>query len=86
LNFKGAPSQEEHKTIFSGLSKINCHLLGQSDTTALFSTVRNSLCDTYFDFPQYGVRPSYGAKAAADAKMTESQFDQTKLSHLSLGR
>jgi hypothetical protein len=51
-NFKGTPSQKEHKTIFSGLKISKMALSGQSDTTALFSAVRYTLCDTYIDFPQ----------------------------------
>jgi hypothetical protein len=51
-NFKGTPSQKEHKTIFSSLKKGKMALSGQSDATALFSAVRYTLCDTYIDFPQ----------------------------------
>jgi hypothetical protein len=51
-NFKGTPSQEEHKTIFSGLKINQMALSVQSDATALFSEVRYTLCDTYIDFPQ----------------------------------
>ncbi len=52
LNFKGTPSQEEHKTIFSSLKTIMMALSGQSDATALFQAIRYTLCDTYIDFPQ----------------------------------
>ncbi len=38
-NFKGTPSQEEHKTIFSGLKINKMAFTGQSDATALFSAV-----------------------------------------------
>ncbi len=79
LNFKGTPSQQEHKIIFSGLKIIKMALSGFIDATALFPTVRYSLCDTDIDFPQsvnsgksiffllkYGsLRPSYRAKAIA---------------------
>jgi hypothetical protein len=51
-NFKGTPSQEEHKTIFSGLKINKMPFSGQGDATALFSAVRYTLCDTYIDFPQ----------------------------------
>jgi hypothetical protein len=51
-NFKGTPSQEEHKTIFSGLKINKMALSGQSEGTALFSAVRYTLCDTYIDFLQ----------------------------------
>jgi hypothetical protein len=51
-NFKGTPSQEEHKSIFSGLKINKMALSGQSDPTALFLAVRYTLCDTYIDFPQ----------------------------------
>jgi hypothetical protein len=51
-NLKGTPSQEEHKTIFSGLKINKMALSGQSDATALFSAVRYNLCDPYIDFPQ----------------------------------
>jgi hypothetical protein len=47
LNFKGTPSQEEHKTVFSGLKINKMALSGQSDATALFSAVRYTLCGTY---------------------------------------
>jgi hypothetical protein len=50
-NFKGTPSQEEHKTIFSSLKISKMALSGQSDATGLFSAVRYTLCDTYIDFP-----------------------------------
>jgi hypothetical protein len=39
LNFKGTPSQEEHKTIFSGLKINKMALSGSSATIALFSTI-----------------------------------------------
>jgi hypothetical protein len=42
----------EHQTIFSGLKISKMALSGQSDATALFLTVRYTLCDTYIDFPQ----------------------------------
>ncbi len=52
LNFKGIPSQKEHKTIFSGLKIIKMALSGQSDATVLFPAICYTLCDTYIDFPQ----------------------------------
>jgi hypothetical protein len=36
LNFKGTPSQEEHKTIFSGLTICKVALYDQSDFPAIF--------------------------------------------------
>jgi hypothetical protein len=51
LYFKGTPSQEEPKTIFRGLGKINGLYLAIV-TPRLFSTVRYTLRDTYNDFPQ----------------------------------
>jgi hypothetical protein len=51
LNFKGTPSQEEHKTIFRGLRISEMALSDPSHTVALFSTVCYTLCDTYIDFP-----------------------------------
>ncbi len=51
-NFKGTPSQEEHKIIFRGLMNNKMALSGKSDATALFSAVRYTLCDTYINFPQ----------------------------------
>ncbi len=51
-NFKETPSQNEHKTIFSGLKISKMALSGQSDAIAFFSAVRHTLCDTYIDFPQ----------------------------------
>jgi hypothetical protein len=47
-NFKGTPSQKEHKTIFCGLKIIKVALSGQSDAMA----VRYTLCDTFIDFLQ----------------------------------
>ncbi len=38
-SFKGTPSQEEHKTNFSGVKISKMALSGQSDATALFSAV-----------------------------------------------
>jgi hypothetical protein len=43
LNFKGTPSQQEHKTIFNGLKINKMALSGQIDATALFSAVRYTL-------------------------------------------
>jgi hypothetical protein len=37
LNFKGTPSQEEHKTILRSLNINKMALSGHSDATALFS-------------------------------------------------
>ncbi len=51
-NSNGTPSQEEHKTIFSGLKINQMDLSRQSDATALFTEVRFTPCDTYIDFPQ----------------------------------
>jgi hypothetical protein len=73
-NFKGTPSQEEHKTIFSGLKIKKMALSGSSYALAFFSTVHFTLCDTYIDFPQSvnsgkSIRPSYGAKATADCRI-----------------
>jgi hypothetical protein len=45
--FKGTPSQKEHKTIFSIFKISKMALSGQSDATALFSTIRYTLYDTY---------------------------------------
>ena len=42
-NFKGTPSQVEHKTNFSGLKISKMALSGQSDGTALFLAVRYTL-------------------------------------------
>jgi hypothetical protein len=51
-NFKGTPSQEEHKINFRGLKISKMALSELSDATALFSAVRYTLCDTYIEFPQ----------------------------------
>jgi hypothetical protein len=37
FNFKGTPSQEEHKTIFSGLMICKMALFNQIDSPAFFS-------------------------------------------------
>jgi hypothetical protein len=50
LNFKGTPSQEEHKAIFCSLSEINWFCLDK--VMAFFLTVRSTLCDTSVDFLQ----------------------------------
>ncbi len=52
FNIKGTPSQEEHKTIFSGWKINKMALSGQSDAPGLFSAVHYSLCDIYINFPQ----------------------------------
>jgi hypothetical protein len=52
LNFKGTSSQEEHKTIFSGLRINQMALSGQSDAMALCSAVHYTLYDILIDFPQ----------------------------------
>jgi hypothetical protein len=51
-NFKGTPSQEEHKIIFSSLMINKMALSGKSYAMVLFSAARYTLCDTYIDFPQ----------------------------------
>jgi hypothetical protein len=71
LNFKGTLSQERQKTIFSGL-KINkmalsvnkIALSGYSDATALFSTARYTLCDTYIDFRSLSILESQLSKTS----------------------
>jgi hypothetical protein len=40
LNFKGTPSQEEHKTIFSGLMICKMALYDQSDFPAIFRLLK----------------------------------------------
>jgi hypothetical protein len=80
-NFKGTPSQKEHKIIFSSLMINKMALSEKSDATVLFSAVRYTLCDTYIDFPgQFrkvnflklsGVNPSYRARARADCHIPE---------------
>jgi hypothetical protein len=54
LNFKGTPSQEEHKTIFSGLMICKMALSGQIDFTGFFR-LREM---TYRDFVNSGIRQS----------------------------
>jgi hypothetical protein len=52
LNFKGTPSQEEHKTIFSGLTICKMALSDQSDFPAIFH-----LCKMiYQNFINSGIR------------------------------
>jgi hypothetical protein len=72
--FKGTPSQEEHKTNFSGLKISKMALSGQNDATAPFQqfailsvtlklTFRSlSIRESQFS----GVKPSYEARATAD--------------------
>jgi hypothetical protein len=78
-NFKGTPSQEEHKTNFSGLKISKMALSGQSDATTPFQqsailsvtltlTFRSlSILESQFS----GVKPSYGARATADCNIPE---------------
>jgi hypothetical protein len=78
-NFKGTPSQEEHKTNFSGLKLSMMALSGQSDATAPFqqSAILSvtltltfhslSIAESQFS----GVKPSYGARARADCHIPE---------------
>ncbi len=51
-NFKGTPSQKEHKTIFSGLKISKWLCLDKVTLRALFPAICYTLCDTYIDFPQ----------------------------------
>jgi hypothetical protein len=79
LNFKGTPSQEEHKTIFSGLKISKMALSRQSDATALFQEsailpVTLTLTFRCLSIPESqfsGVKPSYGARATADCHIPE---------------
>jgi hypothetical protein len=93
-NFKGTPSQKEHKTIFSSLKISKMALSGQSDVTVLFSAVCYTLCNTYIDFPQSvnsgkkvnflkfsGVKPFYRARATADCHKY-SKTVEIPVSHL----
>jgi hypothetical protein len=50
LNFKGTPSQEEHKTIFSGL-KINKMALSDQNDFSAFFRLRKM---TYWNFINFG--------------------------------
>ncbi len=51
LNLEGTPSQENHKTIFSGLSERNWLCLVKVKLWRYFQQFA-ILCDTYIDFPQ----------------------------------
>jgi hypothetical protein len=54
MNFKGTPSQEEHKTIFSGLKIFKIALSNKIDFIGFFC-----LCEiTYRDFINAGIRQS----------------------------
>ncbi len=78
-NFKRTPSQEEHKTNFSGLKISKMALSEQHDTTALFQqsailSVTLTLTFRSLSIPESqfnGVKPSYGARAAADCHIPE---------------
>jgi hypothetical protein len=59
LNFKGTPSQEEHKTIFSGLTICKMALSDQSDFPAIFRLRKM----TYRNFINSGMRQSAVALA-----------------------
>jgi hypothetical protein len=54
LNFKGTPSQEEQKTIFSGLTICKMALSDQSDFPGIFRLRKM----TYRNFINYGIRQS----------------------------
>ncbi len=60
LNFKGTPSQEEHKTIFSGLMICKMALSDQSDFPAIF---RLQVKMTYQNFINYRIWQSSVALA-----------------------
>ncbi len=70
-----SPSQEEHKTNFSGLKISKMALSGQSGATALFQlsailSVTLTLTFRSLSIPESqfrGVKPSYGARATADS-------------------
>jgi hypothetical protein len=78
-NFRGTPSQEDHKTNFSGFKISKITLSGQSDATALFQqsailSVILTLTFRSLSIPEsqfIGVKPSYGARATADCHITE---------------
>jgi hypothetical protein len=59
LNFKGTPSQEEHKTIFSSLTICKMALSDQSDFPAIFRLHQM----TYRNFINSGMRQSAVALA-----------------------
>jgi hypothetical protein len=89
-NFKGTPSQEEHKTNFSGLSKMA--LSGQNDATAPFqqSTILSATLTLTFrslSVPESqfsGVKPSYGARVTADCHIPELILRGRKIARKSL--
>jgi hypothetical protein len=54
LNFKGTPSQEEHKTSFSGLNIFKMALSSHIDFPAFFSLRKM----TYRNFINSGIRQS----------------------------
>ncbi len=54
LDFKGTPSQEEHKTIFSSLKICKMALSNQIDFSAFFSLRKM----TYRNFINSGIRQS----------------------------
>jgi hypothetical protein len=86
LNFKATPSQEEHKTIFSGLKINKIHLSGKSDATALFSPVRSTLCETYIDIPESQFSKTWRHKTILQGKgysgLSYSKIDKIPVSHL----
>jgi hypothetical protein len=59
LNFKGTPSKEEQKTIFSGLTVCKMALSDQSDFLAIFRLRKM----TYRNFINSGIRQSAVALA-----------------------
>jgi hypothetical protein len=81
-NFKGTPSQKEHKTIFRGLKISKMALSGRSDVTRYFQqsailSVTLTLTFHSLSIPEShflkfsGIKPSYGARATADCCIPE---------------
>jgi hypothetical protein len=91
LNFKGTPSQEEQKTIFSGL-KINKRALsGLSDATALFQqsailSVTLTLTFRNLSIPKSQFSKTWRRKAIlrrkGDKGLLYSGIDEIPVSHL----
>jgi hypothetical protein len=91
LNFKGTPSQEEQKTIFSGLKINKMAFSGESDATALFQqsaifSVTLTLTFRSLSIPESQFSKTWQHKAflrgKGDRGLSYSGIDEIPVSHL----
>jgi hypothetical protein len=90
LNFKGTPSIEEYKTIFSSVKINKMALSGYSDATTLFATLGHALFDIYIfrslSIPESQFSQTWKRKAIlrgkGDSGLSYSGIDEILVSHL----